>query len=85
MGAMMDRLWLPDENHFAYGRSAGDNPDEIDRRTALDLLLRWFWLDMSDPLDSIPQQNLSAVLDELVNPVRVAPEVYDFTACMDLG
>jgi hypothetical protein len=85
MVAMMDRLWLTDENHFAYARSASDNPNEIDRRPALDLLLRWFWLDMSDPLDSIPQQNLSAVLNELVDPVRVVPEVYNFTAGMDLG
>lgn len=85
MNAMMDRLWLPEENHFAYARSANDNPEEIDRRPALDLLLRWFWLDMSDPLDSIPQQNLSAVLNELVDPVRVVPEVYNFTAGMDLG
>lgn len=85
MDAMMDRLWLQDENHFAYARSASDDPDEIDRRPALDLLLRWFWLDMSDPLDSVPQQNLQTVLNELVDPVRVVPEVYDFTAGMDPG
>ncbi len=85
MDAMMDRLWLPEENHFAYARSASDDPNEIDRRPALDLLLRWFWLDMSDPLDSIPQQNLNAVLNELVDPVRVVPEVYNFTAGMDPG
>lgn len=85
MDAMMDRLWLPEENHFAYARSAGNDLSEIDRRPALDLLLRWFWLDMSNPLDRIPQQNLSAVLEELVDPVRVVPEVYNFTAGMDLG
>lgn len=85
MDAVMDRLWLPEENHFAYARSASDDPNEIDKRPALDLLLRWFWLDMSDPLDEIPRQNLSAVLNELVDPVRVVPEVYNFTAGMDLG
>lgn len=85
MKAMMDRLWLPEKNHFAYARSDSDNNDEIDKRPALDLLLRWFWLDMSDPRDSIPQQNLSVVLNNLVDPVRVVPEVYNFTAGMDLG
>lgn len=85
MDSMMDRLWLPEENHFAYARSADSDSEEIDRRPALDLLLRWFWLDMSDPLDRIPQQNLTAVLNELMDPVRVVPEVYNFTAGMDLG
>lgn len=85
MDAVMDRLWLSDGEYFVYARDASDDPAGIDRRPALDSMLRWFWLEMGDPLGHIPQANLETVLDSLVDPVRVVPEVYDFTAGMDPG
>lgn len=83
--ALMARLWLPEAQYFAYARDASDDPAAVDRRPALDPLLRWFWLELGDPAGPIPQGNLDVVLDSLVDPVRVVPEVYDFTAGMDPG
>jgi hypothetical protein len=40
----------------------------------LDTLLRWFWLEMGDPLDPIPQGCLAAVLKELCHPIEVVPQ-----------
>jgi len=85
MARLMDRLWVSDGEYFAYARDASDDPGGIDRRPALDSMLRWFWLEMGDPQGRIPQANLETVLDSLVDPVRVVPEVYDFTAGMDPG
>jgi hypothetical protein len=82
--ALIERLWLPDANYFAFARDAGDDLQQMDRRPAFDLLLRWFWLELDHPMDDIPQGCLKAVTDSLVNPIRVVPE-YEWCAGMDPG
>jgi hypothetical protein len=83
--ATLDRLWLEDRKHFAYARDVSDNPANIDVRPALDPLLRWDWLGIGEPGDPVSQGCLNAVLQHLVDPVRVVPEVQTFTAGMDPG
>ncbi len=82
---LMDRLWVSDGEYFAYARDESNDPEGIDKRPALDSMLRWSWLELSDPLYHIPQSNLETVLENLVNPLRIVPEVYDFTAGMNPG
>jgi len=82
---LMDRLWVSEGEYFAYARDESDDPAEIDKRPALDSLLRWAWLELSDPLHHIPQSNLETVLENLINPLRIVPEVFDFTAGMNPG
>lgn len=83
--SVMKRLWLADRQHFLYARDESDDPARVDARPALDSLLRWDWLGLGEPGDSVSQGCLSAVLKQLVNPVRVVPEVHDFTTGMDPG
>jgi len=82
---LMDRLWVSDGEYFAYARDESNDPEGIDKRPALDSLLRWAWLELSSPLHHIPQSNLETVLENLINPLRIVPEVYNFTAGMNPG
>jgi|GEM_PF-1553949 len=83
--ALMQRLWLAERNYFAYARDSSMNENNIDTRPALDALLRWAWLELADPRDEIVPGCLNTVLRELINPIRVVPETFDFTAGMDPG
>lgn len=71
--AMMKRLWLPEQKHFVFARDESDDPKKIDRRPALDLLLRWFWLELGDPRGEIPQGCLATVLKDLCDPLQIVP------------
>ncbi len=64
--AMMKHLWMPQQGYFAISMT--------DRRPALDPLLRLFYLDIGDPQSAMHQGCLKAVLDNLVNPIRVVPD-----------
>lgn len=81
---LFDRMWLADENYFAYSRDTSSNKSNIDKRPAFDLLLRWLYLEMGNPLDLVPQGNLKIVLDQLTNPIRVVPD-FNWCAGMDPG
>ena len=83
--ATMNRLWLASRKHFAYARDGSNDSAQIDARPVLDPLLRWDWLDMGKPGDSVSQGCLNAVLQYLVNPLRVVPEDQAITAGMDPG
>jgi hypothetical protein len=83
--ATMKRLWLAGRKHFAYARDESNDPAHIDARPVLDPLLRWDWLGMGEPGDSVSQGCLNAVLQYLINPVRVVPEDQAITAGMDAG
>ena len=83
--ALMERLWLAERGYFAYARDSSMNVDNIDTRPALDALLRWAWLELDDPRDEIVPGCLNTVLRELINPIRIVPETFDFTAGMDPG
>jgi hypothetical protein len=83
--ATLTRLWLADGEHFAYARDESDNQSNIDTRPALDSLLRWDWLGLGEPGDSISRGCLNAVLQHLVDPIRVVPESQDFAAGSDPG
>ncbi|MEK7257666.1 MAG: hypothetical protein AAB316_23115, partial [Bacteroidota bacterium] len=81
---LLKRMWLPAENYFAYARDDSDDPSKIDHRPAFDALLRYFWLEMGDPQDSIAKGCLAKVLTDLTNPIRVVPE-HPWCTGMDLG
>ena len=83
--ATMKRLWLASRKHFAFARDESDDPAHIDARPVLDPLLRWDWLGMGEPGDSVSLGCLNAVLQYLINPVRVVPEDKAITAGMDAG
>lgn len=83
--ALMKRLWLKDKQYFAYARNADDCPEHIDFRPALDTLLRWNNIELGSIDDPISQGCLKAVSSNLVDPIRVVPEVLQFTAGMDPG
>jgi hypothetical protein len=83
--ATMKRLWLLSRNYFAYARDESDDPAHIDARPVLDPVLRWDWLGMGEPSDSVSQGCLNAVLQYLINPVRVVSEDQAITAGMDPG
>lgn len=82
--ALLDRMWLSDKQHFVYARDDSNDKSKQDKRPAFDALLRWFYLEMGDPMDSIPQHNLAAVIKELTEPIRVVPE-FAWCAGMDPG
>lgn len=71
--ALMARLWLPQERHYAYARDDSDHPENIDRRPAFDALLRDVWLGVRHPLDPVAMNNLHAVMKHLLDPVRITP------------
>lgn len=52
---LMERLWLPAENYFAFARAADDDPAHVDTRPACDALLRRFWLHAGTPNDATNQ------------------------------
>ena len=81
---LLERMWLSEEQHFVYAREANNDPNKQDMRPAFDALLRWFYLEMGEPTDSIPQYNLEAVLKKLTEPIRVVPE-FEWCAGMDPG
>lgn len=81
---LFERLWLEDEKYFAYTRDASFNEENIDKRPAFDALLRWFFLELESPLDSVAQGNLQTLLAELTDPIRVVPE-YEWATGMELG
>ncbi len=80
--ALMQRMWLPAAGYFAFARSAAG--DSIDVRPAFDALLRWYWLELGKPDDSVATGNLSAVAAHLLEPLRVVPE-YQWCTGMDPG
>ena len=82
--AMNDRLWLKEERHWAFVRDDSDSLENIDRRPAFDPLLRWAWLELGSPEDSIYQLNQQAVLNHLTDPIRVVPE-WDMVTGMEPG
>jgi hypothetical protein len=64
--ALLKYNWDTDKNFFALSKN--------DRRVALDPALRWFWAELGDPQDPMAQGCLSAVLEQLINPIRVVPD-----------
>ena len=82
--ALLSRLWLKDRGHWAYARDASNEADSIDKRPVLDPLLRWAWLELGDPSDSIYQSCQQVVLEQLTNPLRVVPE-WDMCTGMNPG
>ena len=80
--SLTERMWLKDKRHLLYSRDEGTQNKDI--RPAFDLLLRWDYLEMGTPGDSISQGNLQAVLTNLVNPIRVVPD-FKWCAGMDPG
>ena len=82
--ALLARMWMPDHGHWVYARDASNNPDSMDKRPALDPLLRWAWLELGNPNDSIYQSCQQVVLDKLTQPLRVVPE-WDMCTGMDPG
>lgn len=83
--AVMERLWLEDRQYFAYARQSDNLPEHVDDRPALDTLLRWTYLELGASGDPIAEGCYNAVMKHLVNPIRIVPEVYGFTAGMDPG
>lgn len=82
--ALLHRMWLPEEKHFVYARDDSNDPNRQDKRPAFDALLRWFYLEMGSPQDSIARYNLNAVIEQLTEPIRVVPE-FEWCAGMDPG
>ena len=82
--ALLSRMWLADLGHWAYARDASNEADSIDKRPALDPLLRWAWLELGTPNDSIFQSCQQTVLEKLIQPLRVVPE-WDMCTGMDPG
>ena len=74
--AVMKHLWQPKEKRFACSTE--------DERPVLDALLRCFWWETEDPNGPVAQGCLKAVLDSLVNPIRVVPTM-DRCAGMEPG
>jgi hypothetical protein len=64
--ALLMYNWDIDKNFFTLSKN--------DRRIALDPALRWFWAELGDPQDPMAQGCLSAVLEQLINPIRVVPD-----------
>jgi hypothetical protein len=69
--ALMERLWLSEEGHYAYARDDRDDSESIDRRPVFDPLLRDFWIERRDPFDPKSIGCLNAVVKHLLDPLRV--------------
>ena len=69
--ALMERLWLSEEGHYAYARDDSDNSEHIDRRPVFDPLLRDSWIERRDPFDPLAISCLNAVIKNLLEPIRV--------------
>lgn len=81
---LFQRMWLNESDYFVFARDTSSNPQNIDRRPAFDALLRWSYLEIGDPSDSVSQGNLNTVINKLTDPVRVVPEK-EWCAGMDMG
>lgn len=81
---LFERMWLSNDHYFIFGRDDSQDEEKMDKRPAFDALLRWYYLEMGNPLDSIAQYNLDAVLNQLTEPIRVVPE-FAWCAGMDAG
>lgn len=83
--ALIEQPWVSEGDYFADTGDASDDPHGNDTRPALDSILTWSWLEICVPQSHIPQTNLETARYSLVNPLRIVPQVYVFTAGMDPG